>query len=83
MMHIAGRPVAEIAELLLALPLGAGRAAGAIVAFGIRNFWQSHPAQLDIRGADGDAATMTLWVWSPEAPQYSASARRVNPIQSA
>jgi hypothetical protein len=38
------------------------------VAFGIRNFWQSHPAQLDIRGADQDAATVTLWVWAPDAP---------------
>ena len=37
------------------------------VAFGIRNFWQSHPAQLDIRGAQGDAATVTLWVWAPDA----------------
>jgi hypothetical protein len=37
------------------------------VAFGIRNFWQSHPAQLDIRAAQGDAATITLWVWAPEA----------------
>ncbi len=38
------------------------------VAFGIRNFWQSHPAQIDIRGAASDAATVTLWVWSPDAP---------------
>jgi hypothetical protein len=37
------------------------------VAFGIRNFWQSHPAQLDIRGADEDAATVTMWVWAPDA----------------
>ncbi len=37
------------------------------VAFGIRNFWQSHPAQLDIRGAAGDAATVTMWMWAPEA----------------
>jgi hypothetical protein len=37
------------------------------VAFGIRNFWQSHPAQLDIRGAGSDAATVTLWVWAPDA----------------
>lgn len=37
-------------------------------AFGIRNFWQSHPAQLDIRGATGDAAEVTLWVWAPDAP---------------
>ena len=38
------------------------------VAFGIRNFWQSHPAQLDVRGAVGTAAEVTLWVWAPEAP---------------
>ena len=37
------------------------------VAFGIRNFWQSHPAQLDIRGATGDAAEITAWLWAPEA----------------
>lgn len=37
------------------------------VAFGLRNFWQSYPAQLDIRGATGDAAEVTLWMWSPEA----------------
>ena len=39
------------------------------VAFGIRNFWQSHPAQLDIRGAPRRAQrTVTLWVWAPDAP---------------
>jgi hypothetical protein len=37
------------------------------VAFGIRNFWQSHPAQIDIRTAQGDAATVTMWVWAPDA----------------
>ncbi len=37
-------------------------------AFGIRNFWQSHPAQLDIHGATGEAAEVTAWLWSPEAP---------------
>jgi hypothetical protein len=36
------------------------------VAFGIRNFWQSHPGQLDIRGAAGEAAEVTLWVWAPD-----------------
>jgi hypothetical protein len=40
---------------------------GGGIAFGIRNFWQSHPAQLDIRGADTGAATVTMWVWAPEA----------------
>jgi hypothetical protein len=36
--------------------------------FGIRNFWQSHPAQLDIRHATGDAADVTLWMWAPCSP---------------
>jgi hypothetical protein len=36
------------------------------VAFGIRNFWQSHPGQIDIRGAGQDSATVTLWVWAPD-----------------
>jgi YetA-like protein len=38
------------------------------IAFGIRNFWQSYPAQLDIRHASGTAAEVTLWVWAPDAP---------------
>ena len=37
------------------------------LAFGIRNFWQSHPAQLDVRGAAGEAAEVTAWVWAPDA----------------
>jgi YetA-like protein len=37
------------------------------IAFGIRNFWQSHPAQLDIRNAVTDMAEVTLWVWAPNA----------------
>lgn len=37
------------------------------MAFGIRNFWQSHPAQLDIRNAEKDAGQVTLWLWAPRA----------------
>lgn len=37
------------------------------LAFGLRDFWQSHPTQLDIRRADTDEATATVWMWSPEA----------------
>jgi len=37
------------------------------VGFGLRNFWQSHPAQLDIRDAATDAAEVTLWMWAPNA----------------
>ncbi|TWI67322.1 hypothetical protein IP91_01435 [Pseudoduganella lurida] len=38
------------------------------VAFGVRHFWQSHPGQLDIAGAAGDQASVTLWLWAPSAP---------------
>lgn len=38
------------------------------VAAGIRNFWQSHPAQLDVSGAKSDAAELTLWFWAPDGP---------------
>lgn len=35
--------------------------------FGLRNFWQSYPAQLDIRGATQAEATVTVWMWAPQA----------------
>jgi hypothetical protein len=38
------------------------------LAFGIRNFWQSHPAQLDIRHAHTEQAEITMWLWAPKAP---------------
>ncbi|WP_433364303.1 hypothetical protein ACQPZX_33720 [Actinoplanes sp. CA-142083] len=37
------------------------------VAFGLRDFWQRHPTQLDIRGAHTDLAEVTVWLWSPAA----------------
>ena len=37
------------------------------VAFGVRHFWQSHPGQIDIAGAAGASATITLWLWAPQA----------------
>ncbi len=36
------------------------------VAFGIRDFWQSHSSQLDIRDARTDEAEVTMWLWAPE-----------------
>lgn len=36
-------------------------------AIGMRYFWQRHPTQLDIRDAATDKATLTAWLWSPEA----------------
>ncbi|MET3710833.1 hypothetical protein ABIC65_001535 [Sphingomonas trueperi] len=37
-------------------------------AIGLGNFWQRHPSQLDIADAAGDAATLTAWLWAPDAP---------------
>ncbi len=45
-----------------------GGATGGGVVFGLRDFWQRHPTELDIRGAATDAAEVTLWMWSPSAP---------------
>ena len=53
-----------------------GRAAGVAylggisggLLMGMRDFWQLHPVQLDIRDAGTDMAKATLWFWSPEAP---------------
>lgn len=38
------------------------------VLFGMRDFWQLHPTQIDIRNAGTPVAQATLWMWSPEAP---------------
>lgn len=38
------------------------------LAFGMRDFWQLHPAQLDVRNAHTDSAEVTVWIWSPDAP---------------
>ncbi len=37
------------------------------VAVGMRSFWQSTPAALEILGAAGPLATATVWLWSPDA----------------
>jgi hypothetical protein len=37
------------------------------LAFGLRDFWQRHPTQLDIRNAHTAEAEVTVWLWSPEA----------------
>jgi hypothetical protein len=33
----------------------------------LRNFWQSHPAELSVQHAAGASAQLTAWMWSPEA----------------
>lgn len=40
---------------------------GGGVAFGLRDFWQRHPTELEINGARSDEARVTMWLWSPEA----------------
>ncbi|MFF0771216.1 Tat pathway signal sequence domain protein [Nonomuraea wenchangensis] len=37
------------------------------LAFGMRNFWQLHPTELEITGAASDEAQATVWMWSPRA----------------
>ncbi|MDF0545281.1 Tat pathway signal sequence domain protein [Sphingobium sp. H39-3-25] len=37
------------------------------VAIANRYFWQRHPVQIDIRDADTDMASLTSWLWAPEA----------------
>jgi len=45
-----------------------GGATGGGLGFGLRDFWKLHPTRLDVRGAAGEVATATVWLWSPSAP---------------
>ena len=44
-----------------------GGASGGVV-FGLRDFWQRHPTQLDIRQAHTDTAEVSVWMHAPDAP---------------
>src|SRR5699024_12755806 len=37
------------------------------LAFGMRNFWQLHPTELQISQATSDAGKVTVWMYSPHA----------------
>jgi hypothetical protein len=59
------------------IPAGAGTRAGGLayvggvsggLALGMRDFWQKHPTQIDVRNAGSALAELTLWFWAPEAP---------------
>jgi hypothetical protein len=61
------------------LPVGAGngrRSSGLAfvgdvsggLAMGVKNFWQSYPASLEIKHAATKEAEVTAWLWSPDAP---------------
>jgi hypothetical protein len=45
----------------------AGDVSGGL-AVGLRNFWQSYPASLEVRHATTNAAALHVWLWSPDAP---------------
>jgi hypothetical protein len=45
----------------------AGDTSGGL-AVGLKNFWQSYPAALEVRHARSDAAELRVWLWSPDAP---------------
>lgn len=60
------------------IPAGAGRRSSGLafvgdvsggLAVSLKNFWQSHPASLEIRNATKDAAQLTVWFWSPDGPE--------------
>lgn len=44
-----------------------GGATGGVL-LGMRDFWQLHPTQIDIRNTGTEIAQATLWIWSPDAP---------------
>ena len=58
------------------LDASAGRRASGLVfagdvsgglALGLRHFWQSFPASLEVRNATTEAAELQVWLWSPDA----------------
>ncbi len=59
------------------IPSGAGKRASGFafvgdvsggLGIGVKNFWQSYPAALEVRKAGSGAAELTAWFWSPDGP---------------
>ncbi|HEX8464531.1 MAG TPA: hypothetical protein VF627_07925, partial [Abditibacterium sp.] len=59
------------------IPAGAGQRASGFAWVGdvsgglglsLKNFWQSYPAALEVQGASTNNASLTAWLWSPDAP---------------
>ncbi len=44
----------------------AGDVSGSI-ALTVRDFWQSYPSQIEVTGMRSDTATISAWLWAPEA----------------
>ncbi len=58
------------------IPCGAGKRASGLVFVGdvsgglgvsVKNFWQSHPASLEVANATTNEAALRVWLWSPDA----------------
>jgi len=58
------------------IPAGSGKRAGGLVfvgdisgglAVGLKDFWQSYPASLEVENATSSVAEMKIWLWSPYA----------------
>jgi len=76
------------------LAAGAGKRASGLVFVGdvsgglavsLKNFWQSYPTGLEVRGASSGAAQLTVWMWSPDAPgmdlrHYDTKAHGLNAV---
>lgn len=43
----------------------------ALISFRLKDFWQSYPSTLQVSGARGDTATVSISLYSPEAEPYS------------
>ncbi|KQN97782.1 exo-rhamnogalacturonan lyase family protein [Paenibacillus sp. Leaf72] len=41
---------------------------GGGLAAGMRNFWEKHPASLELRHTASTSAELNVWFWSPDAP---------------
>lgn len=58
------------------IPCGAGQRASGLVFVGdvsgglgvsVKNFWQSHPASLEVANASSNEARLRVWLWSPDS----------------
>lgn len=60
------------------IPAGAGGRASGLVFAGdvsgglgvsLKDFWQSHPSELEVRNAASGEADLVVWLWAPDAPE--------------
>ena len=63
----AGRPWIGVAEGTRADGFGYVGDTGGGLGIGLTGFWQSHPTGVDIERATEPEASLTLWLWSPDA----------------